>query len=78
MPVNIPPGAAYVFERVGSAWLEVAKLSASSTGPGEAFGDGGAPDADTAVVLNPLYVDEVRRQLTELGLSTDVVTLPAA
>jgi hypothetical protein len=31
----------------------------------------------TAVVLNPLYVDEVRHQLVDLGLSTEVVTLPA-
>jgi hypothetical protein len=30
----------------------------------------------TAVVLNPLYVDEVSRQLAELGLTTEVVTLP--
>jgi hypothetical protein len=31
----------------------------------------------TAVVLNPLYVDEVRQQLAELDLPTEVVTLPA-
>jgi hypothetical protein len=31
----------------------------------------------TAVVLNPLYVDEVLQQLAELDLPTEVVTLPA-
>jgi hypothetical protein len=31
----------------------------------------------TAVVLNPLYVEEVGQQLAELDLATEVVTLPA-
>jgi hypothetical protein len=32
------PGAAYVFERAGSAWVEVAKLTASDGAPNDQFG----------------------------------------
>jgi hypothetical protein len=37
--------------------------------------DLGAIRPATAVVLNPMYVDEVKHQLTDLDLRTEVVTL---
>jgi FG-GAP repeat len=43
-------GAAYVYERGVSGWVEVAKLTASNAAPGDQFGDAVAMSADTILV----------------------------
>jgi hypothetical protein len=43
-------GAAYVFERVGSTWSQVAYLKASNTGAGDVFGWSVAVSGDTVAV----------------------------
>ena len=43
-------GSAYVFERIGGAWTETAKLTASDGAPGDAFGFAVDVDGDVALV----------------------------
>lgn len=43
-------GAAYVFERVGTAWNQVAYLKASNPDAGDEFGDAVAIDGDTIAI----------------------------
>ena len=75
-----PPGAAYVFERAGSAWQEVAKLSASTPGGGEAFGHRVALDSDTAVVADPtvLAAGVFKRNHGGVDAWGEVAVLPAS
>ncbi|MHC5211228.1 MAG: FG-GAP repeat protein [Planctomycetota bacterium] len=47
-------GAAYVYVRQGTDWLQQAYLKASNTDPGDGFGYSVAIDADTIVVGAPL------------------------
>jgi hypothetical protein len=53
-------GSAYVFVRVGSAWVEQAKLLPPQPGMGEAFGLSVSIDGDTAVVGAPHAVTSGR------------------
>ena len=46
-------GAAYVFERIGSTWIEQAILRASDAQPGDRFGYSVAISGDTAIVGAP-------------------------
>ncbi len=50
-------GAAYVFERSSSLWLQRAKLTADDAQPGDLFGSAIALDADT-VVIGAIGVDD--------------------
>jgi hypothetical protein len=51
--VGSASGSAYVFERMGSAWVERAKLCASDAGPFDRFGWSVALCGDTLVVGSP-------------------------
>jgi len=46
-------GAVYVFEKIGSSWVQTAKLTASDAAWGDQFGWNVALDGDTAVVGAP-------------------------
>jgi len=48
-------GAAYLFERAGANWIEVAKLEPADGGASDRFGSAVALDADTAVVGSPSH-----------------------
>ncbi len=48
--LNCRPGAVYVFERLGGAWLEVAKLTASDAAARDVFGIEAAVAGNTIVV----------------------------
>jgi len=50
-------GAAYVFQRAGTTWVEVQKLTASAPGVDDEFGRSVAVEGDTALVGAPLDDD---------------------
>ena len=72
-------GAAYVFERAGSAWQEVAKLTASGAVGGERFGEVVALDSDTAVVAAPpsLAAHVFKRNHGGVDAWGEIAALPA-
>ncbi len=47
---NMSPGAAYVFARSGTAWIQQAKLTAGDGAAGDTFGNSVALSGDTALV----------------------------
>lgn len=50
---GLDSGSAYMFERVGGVWMEVAKLTASDAAAGDRFGTGVAISGNTAIVGAP-------------------------
>src|SRR5207249_1673318 len=50
---KFPPGSAYVFERIGSLWIQEAKLNASDGVNGDFFGFSVAISGNTVVVGAP-------------------------
>jgi len=52
-------GAAYIYEKNGGTWTQVAKLTASDATSGDRFGDGVSISGDTAIVGAPAGEDGV-------------------
>ena len=54
--VALNHGAVYVFDRVGSSWVESAKLVGSDPGPNDRFSNSVAVEGDTVLVGAPYHV----------------------
>lgn len=52
-PAGLDAGSAYVFVRLGTTWIQEAKLAAADAGNGDAFGASVALSAETALVGAP-------------------------
>lgn len=70
---NVNQGSAYVFIRIGSVWVQQAKLVSGDGGAGDNFGWSVSVDGDTALVGAPL--DDIATVSDQGGASSGLPTM---
>ncbi len=70
-PLQFNSGAAYVFMRIGSSWVQEAYLKASNTGEKDLFGTTVAVSGDT-VVVGALFEDSNARGVNTTGTDANI------